>query len=146
VAAAVAWLEGALPRAGAHRIRVRHDDPSLLVRTDRFQLEEALRNLLTNAVEAMPDGGIIRVRTRARDGSGEVTVADTGPGVPAEIRDRLFEPFVTGRERGTGLGLAIVRSVVEQAGGDLALRPSGRGARFRLRMRLHGDDEQGGRA
>jgi PAS domain S-box-containing protein len=141
VQAAVAWLEG--QGTSAHVIRVRHDAPGARVLADRFPLEEAIRNLLLNAAEATPESGLIRVRTRVRNGWGEVSVADTGPGVPAELRARLFEPFVTGRERGTGLGLAIVSSVAEQSGGELTLRPSGRGARFRLRLRRATDDEGG---
>jgi PAS domain S-box-containing protein len=145
VDAAVAWLRDQVDSNETYRVTVRHDAPDTRVLANRFPLEEALRNLLVNAVEAMPHGGVIRVRTRVRDGYGEVTVADRGPGIPSTLRDRIFEPFVTGRERGTGLGLAIVRSVAEQAGGDLALRPSARGARFRLRMRL-ANEEAGGPA
>jgi PAS domain S-box-containing protein len=141
--AAVCWLR---ERVGPEiRVRVRHDDPHHRVLADRFHLEESLRNLLLNAAEVLPRGGLIRVRTRVRDGRGEITVSDTGPGVPPELRRRIFEPFVTGRERGTGLGLAIVRSVADQANGELELRPSGRGARFRLRLRLS-EVEQGGPA
>jgi PAS domain S-box-containing protein len=141
--AAVAWLEGQGPMK--HEIRVRHDAPAARVLADRFPLEEAVRNLLQNASEATPPGGVIRVRTRVRNGWGEVTVADTGAGVPVALRNRLFEPFVTGRERGTGLGLAIVNSVAEQSGGELTLCSSGRGARFRLRL-TRASDEEGGLA
>jgi PAS domain S-box-containing protein len=134
--AAVEWIRDQIPAGGRVRLTVRHDTPAAAVLADRFPLEEALRNLLSNAVEAVGDEGVVRVRTRVRDGRGEVSVFDSGPGVLPDIAEQIFEPFVTGRERGTGLGLAIVRSVVEQAGGDLALRPTGRGARFRLRLNL----------
>jgi len=134
--AAAGWIEDQLPAGRRIRIRVRHDAPDATVLADRFPLEEALRNLLSNAIEAVGETGVIRITTRVRDGMGEVTVADSGPGVPADIADSVFEPFVTGRERGTGLGLAIVRSVVDQAGGEIALRPSGRGAHFLIKLHL----------
>ena len=64
-----------------------------------------------------------------------LTLADEGPGVPPEIRDRLFEPFVTrGKKGGTGLGLAVARRFVEDHGGTLELLPEGPGARFRIAM------------
>jgi signal transduction histidine kinase len=66
-----------------------------------------------------------------------LTVADEGPGVPPEIRDRLFEPFVTrGKKSGTGLGLAVARRFVEDHGGTLELLPEGPGARFRIALPL----------
>jgi signal transduction histidine kinase len=66
-------------------------------------------------------------------------IADSGPGVPAEIRERIFEPFVThGKKRGTGLGLAVARRFVEEHGGTIELLPEGPGARFRITLPLGG--------
>ena len=75
------------------------------------------------------------------DGWAEVEVADTGYGIPEELLGRIFEPFVTGRERGTGLGLSIVRKVVEQHGGRIAAqnRPEG-GAAFTILFPLEEDN------
>ncbi len=91
------------------------------VEGDAARLRQAFWNLLTNALEATPDGGVIRVRLESHDDAGMAvfSVQDTGPGIPTEIRDRIFEPFTTSKERGTGLGLAIVLSVVEGHGGSV---------------------------
>ena len=94
-------------------------------------LRQVVLNLLTNALQAMPAGGVLRCETR-RDGRAvELRVADTGPGVPPEARPRLCEPFVTTRPEGTGLGLALCREIVEQHGGRVGLEESaGPGASF----------------
>jgi signal transduction histidine kinase len=93
-------------------------------------------NLITNALEAMPGGGEICIRaTRSRDYV-LVAIEDTGPGIPHEIRDKLFEPFVTaGKEKGLGLGLAISRQTVLDHGGDMWIEPAA-GARFVIRLPL----------
>lgn len=101
-------------------------------------LRDALTNLLLNALHATPAGGRVELSTRAEDGRLKVSVADTGPGVPAELRERVWEPFFTTKQRGTGLGLAIVRKRVEEVGGDARLAPArgGEGARFELTLPL----------
>jgi len=100
----------------------------------------ALMNLVGNAIKFTPEGGQVRVRFwRPDEDSWAVTVEDTGPGIPPEIRERIFEPFVTGERttRGVGLGLYIVRSVVEAMGGEIQVENrEGRGARFTLRFPL----------
>lgn len=90
-------------------------------------LDRALRNLLLNAVEAQRDSGdsgSVGLALRRVEGGGlEISVADRGPGVPAEIRERLFQPFATGRTGGVGLGLALAHRVVSLHGGSLRLEP-----------------------
>jgi signal transduction histidine kinase len=94
-----------------------------------------LVNLIANSLEAMPGGGEITIRLWESEETGWIEVSDTGPGVPAEIRARLFEPFVTsGKTEGLGLGLALARQTMLEHGGDLELRESERGARFWLRL------------
>lgn len=100
--------------------------------------EDALRrsifNLFLNAVQVMKQKGKISVRTReSADGGLELSVRDTGPGIPEEIRESLFEPFVTTRNAGTGLGLAIVRQVIEQHGGSVTVG-AGAGAEFIIKL------------
>jgi two-component system NtrC family sensor kinase len=94
-------------------------------------------NLLVNALQAMPEGGELRLSTADWAELGvEIRVEDTGPGVPAELLNRLFQPFATGRNEGTGLGLWISHSLVERYGGELqVINLPGRGARVSLRLR-----------
>ncbi|MBN8909564.1 MAG: PAS domain S-box protein, partial [Rhodospirillales bacterium] len=118
-----------------------------IARADPNQMQAALLNLAINARDAMPEGGVLRVETRncalpAGDGVAagayvEVAVADTGTGMPDDVRERVFEPFFTTKEsgRGTGLGLAQVYGFVRQCGGDVALETElGAGTTFRLRF------------
>src|SRR5438876_11464090 len=72
---------------------------------DIDQVRRALDNLLLNAVQSTPPGGVVTVAATAGDGTLQLRVSDTGPGVPADVRARLFEPFATARADGTGLGL-----------------------------------------
>ena len=97
---------------------------------DREMLALALDNLIGNALQHVPDGGEIVVTASAADGCVCFKVRDTGPGVPLELLDTLFEPFVTGRADGTGLGLSIVREAVEGHGGKVYLAPCELGACF----------------
>jgi signal transduction histidine kinase len=102
---------------------------------DRSPMERVFQNLLSNAIEAMPNGGSISVRADKRDGEIVVSVEDTGPGIPSSIADQLFEPFVTaGKQNGVGLGLALSRKTVVSHGGDLWSDRKEQGARFVLRL------------
>jgi two-component system, NtrC family, sensor kinase len=96
------------------------------------QAREIFLNLLVNAVQAMDGRGMLRVATRLVGEQVEVTIADSGPGVPEALRARIFEPFFTtkGETRGTGLGLAISNEIALEHGGSIELRESGRGAAF----------------
>jgi two-component system sensor histidine kinase HydH len=107
-------------------------DPDLpKVRIDIEHLRQVLINLVQNAVQAMPDGGDIHVETRTQDGfrpGGEarrwvqISVRDTGPGIPPGLLPNLFVPFVTTKQQGTGLGLAISQRIVSEAGGRIDVR------------------------
>ncbi|MPW23987.1 sensor histidine kinase [Paraburkholderia sp. CNPSo 3157] len=101
---------------------------------DADQLRRALDNLLLNALRHVGEGGTVTV-TVERDWSGEcphlrISVSDSGPGVPADQRERIFEPFVTGRADGSGLGLAVVREVASAHGGNAYLDDRSTGACF----------------
>jgi signal transduction histidine kinase len=104
-------------------------------------MRDALSNLLTNALQATPAGGRITVEEQVRDDHLMIAVTDTGAGVASELRERIWEPFFTTRQRGTGLGLAIVRKRIGEVGGTTRLAPqrSGEGARFEIEVPLtHG--------
>jgi signal transduction histidine kinase len=100
---------------------------------ERSRMERVFFKLIANALEAMPTG---KLRITCRKGKSCVLIEleDTGPGIPSEIRDRLFEPFVTaGKPDGLGLGLALCRQTVLNHGGDIWLEPA-IGARFVIRL------------
>ena len=114
-------------------LRVRRHEAAGLpaVRADEDLICQVLLGLLSNAVEAAPAGSEVALAAQARDGVVELAVADAGPGVPAELRARVFEPFFTTRARGTGLGLAVARQIVEAHGGRIAVDAAAAGgARF----------------
>jgi signal transduction histidine kinase len=101
---------------------------------DTEQMHRALDNLILNAIESTPEGGTIDVQAKRRTNALQICVSDSGPGVPPDIRERLFEPFVTGRSDGTGLGLAAVRDIARAHGGDARLVPTSRGAQFEIEV------------
>ena len=118
--------------------------PSVLV--DRVQIQQVLINLIRNAIEAMHDSPEKRlmIATRSIDSQMvEVSVSDTGPGVPPAVRERMFEAFNSSKDTGMGLGLSICRTIVEAHGGKIgaAERPGG-GTVFRFTlMRSPAEDE-----
>jgi len=111
-------------------------DPHLEpVAADAELLHRALSNLVLNAMDAMPQGGTLTLRSR--DGSGNVVieVADTGAGLTAEECERIFTPYYTSKHHGTGLGLAIVQSVVSDHGGRIQVQSEpGRGTTFVIEL------------
>jgi signal transduction histidine kinase len=104
---------------------------------DARQIEQALSNLGLNALQAMPEGGRLRVGTCREEERVAITLHDSGPGIPEPLRERVFEPFFTTKPAGTGLGLPLVREIALAHGGDLTLqsRPGG-GAYFTLTLPL----------
>jgi len=116
-------------------------EPGLVVEGARDELHRVVLNLVENAINHTPPGTHIEVRVSASADRVDLTVQDDGPGVPPELRDRMFERFVrSSGDRGgsTGLGLAIVRAVTEAHGGDVRLEDAEPGARFVVSLpRLH---------
>jgi two-component system, NtrC family, sensor histidine kinase HydH len=112
-------------------------EPSIELPLERARMERVFLNLITNAIEAMPNGGTLRIAAE-RNGTGVIVkVDDTGPGIPASVRQRIFEPFVTSRKNGLGLGLALSRQTVIEHGGELWIEDNdSQGAHFRLRLPL----------
>jgi len=111
-----------------------HLDPALRpVQVDSEQMTRVLRNLVLNAVDAMPDGGTLTVRTAALAAGVRLEVSDTGQGLTPEECERLFTPYYTTKTHGTGLGLAIVQSVVSDHKGRISVESEkGNGTMFRI--------------
>jgi two-component system nitrogen regulation sensor histidine kinase NtrY len=125
----------ALHRAGAGAVRMETAlSPELpAIAADPDLLARALGNLVRNALEAMPRGGTLNVRTAARDGTVSIEVEDDGPGITEEQRTRLFVPYFTTKKGGTGLGLAIVQGIVSDHGGRVEVESApGAGTTFTL--------------
>ncbi len=137
-----ALLEGLREQLGARleargvRLECRVEVPAGGLRGSRQALAGALANLVDNACEAGATGVLVCASGAGADRLA-IDVIDDGPGVPAELRERLFRPFFTTRAGGSGLGLAVARAVAEAHGGALALRAAeGAGGRFRLELPL----------
>jgi two-component system, NtrC family, sensor histidine kinase PilS len=114
---------------------IREFAPSVTWPVDAQQFRQILWNLCLNAVEAMPEGGELRVAVAARGDTLEVTVSDTGEGIAANDIAHVFEPFFSTKSEGTGLGLALVHRVVQEHGGDIDVRSSpGLGTTFTLTL------------
>jgi two-component system NtrC family sensor kinase len=115
----LAVQEPYLKSAGVHTTLECPDD--LVAPVDAARLEQALRNLIQNAVQAMPDGGALTIRAQDTGDGIALAVQDTGAGVPEPMRERIFTPFYTTRTRGTGLGLSIVKKIAEGHNGRVTL-------------------------
>lgn len=113
------------------------DAPRMLI--DEDQVTSAVDNLFRNALDAMPGGGTLRLGARPVGAQMRLTVSDTGPGVPAEIKARLFEPLVTSKPLGRGLGLTTARALIENQGGTITSEDAELGACFLVCLPL-GED------
>jgi signal transduction histidine kinase len=138
-------LQSVLPMVGpqmaAKALRSEDDVPDLVARADREKVRQIVLNLLTNAVKFTPDGGTIRMSADEENDRVLLHVSDTGIGIPADMIERVFEPFVQVNLRpsriseGTGLGLAISRDLARGMGGELRLQSTlGVGSTFTLEL------------
>ncbi len=122
-----------LARRRGVEVRIRVAPRLEPVPADESRLEQALINLLTNAVEASPSGGSVEVAASGDGRWARIEVSDDGPGIPLRLRSEIFSPFFTTKPRGTGLGLTIVRKIVDAHGGRiLVVDGTSRGACFRV--------------
>lgn len=125
--------------ADAQGVTVRIEVPeSIELPLERARVERVFINLIGNALEAMPAGGAIHIGAIVDADAATIQVTDTGPGISPEIREHLFQPFVTsGKKNGLGLGLALARQTILDHGGDMWVESEpGRGARFFIRLPL----------
>jgi len=101
------------------------------VMVDPDQIRLIMNNLISNAIQAMPDGGVLTVRTRPLEDALEVTVADTGSGIASDHLERIFEPLFTTKSKGIGLGLSLAKRLAEANGGTIRVESAlGHGSRF----------------
>ena len=128
-----------------------HLDPTIdLVLVDKVQIQQVLLNLMRNGIEAMqsfPHPELVVTTTSEAESMIAVKVADNGGGIDPEIRDRLFQPFVTTKRRGMGIGLSLCRTIINSHGGEITTEPNpDRGTVFRFTLRgaspeeLHGGE------
>jgi PAS domain S-box-containing protein len=130
------WSSQARGEGIAISVETDIDDDACVVGI-RGELREALINLLFNAIEAMPEGGTIRVRSSSQGSEALLEVADTGIGISEDVRSKLFVPFYTTKENGTGLGLAMVSGAVHRHAGRIELESEpGKGTCFRIWLPL----------
>jgi len=107
------------------------------IHTDPTLMRRALANLVNNAIQAMPDGGTLELTAQKVEHTVAISVADTGNGIPEEVKAKLFTPLVTTKAKGQGLGLAVVKRLVEALGGSIAFNSeSGKGTKFTITLPL----------
>ena len=117
---------------------------SPMVDLDKDQIQQCLINLILNGIDATDPGGKIRFASRMvpEKQAVEITVSDTGRGIPERALDRVFEPFFTTKETGTGLGLAITHGIIQQHGGSIEVESKeGEGTTFRIHLPISKGDE-----
>lgn len=100
---------------------------AILVEVNKGQIQQVLLNLILNATQAMPDGGTIQIETNMTDGNAELSIIDSGPGIPTDLQNKIFESFLTDRPDGTGLGLSISKRILRGHRGDIELADSSPG-------------------
>jgi two-component system sensor kinase FixL len=129
------------------RVTLQFDPSADLVLADKVQVQQVLLNLIRNAIEAMSETGrreLAITGKAAEDDMVTVSVADTGPGIAAEIASQLFQPFVTTKRQGMGVGLSISRTIIEAHGGQIWTEPNpGGGTIFRFTLRAVSKEEVG---
>ena len=131
------FLEFFAPEADEHKVDVRpHLDSGLpLVHMDRQLMRQVLVNLARNALQAMPDGGLLELLTFVRDNQVVLEVIDTGCGMDSATTEKMFQAFYSTRSGGSGLGLPTVRRIIEAHGGTVSCESAvGRGTRFTIAL------------
>ena len=118
-------------------VRAEYDDKEVIIWADSNQIQQVVLNLVTNAADAMPDGGRLEIRTHFREDFVEIRVADNGRGMDEDVLKRALDPFFTtkGRGKGTGLGLAICQRIVEEHKGEIKIQSqAGHGTTVLVRL------------
>ncbi len=113
-----------------------------MISCDEDLLRQLLLNLILNAIDAMPTGGRLKISIKTVKNASrtyQITISDTGPGIPKEVLSRIFDPFFTTKDKGTGLGLSIVQNAVAAHGGTIHVKSLSRGTAFILNLPIHQD-------
>jgi len=126
-------------RMARHHVKVErvYEEAVPLVLADADHMSQVLLNLLVNAIHAMPDGGVLRIGLKRKNGTVSLTVTDTGHGIPENHLPKIFDPFFSTKEvgKGTGLGLTVVHGIVQEHGGTIDVESEpGRGTTFTLTL------------
>jgi len=134
--ALAAAIQAARPEFELRDVRLESDSPpdGAVISGDAAALEQVFLNLLLNAAQASPAAGRVVVATQIDAAGVSVTIADEGPGIPAEDRERVFEPFYSTTDEGTGLGLAMARRIVKAHGGKITIADAPGGASLTVRL------------
>jgi signal transduction histidine kinase len=110
------------------------------ITTDGGQLSQVFVNVILNAVDAMPEGGILTIRSRLNGGNIAISFEDTGSGITRENITRIFDPFFTTKEKGTGLGLAVSYSIIKKLNGSMTVESEvNKGTRFKITLPFQGE-------
>lgn len=127
-------------------LRVERDlGETLAVRANPADLRRVFANLIINSIQAMPQGGVLTVRCRAVNGTVRASVQDTGPGIPAGVRSKIFLPYFTTKPKGTGLGLSGAQRIVQALGGNISFATeNGKGTTFTVELPALRGLKQGG--
>jgi signal transduction histidine kinase len=104
-----------------YTIEKAYQNPLPEIMGDAPMLHQSLLNLLINALQAMPEGGHISVGLRAEGGHACIEIEDAGQGIPADLSEKIWDPFFTTKDKGTGLGLGIVKNIIEAHGGSIRI-------------------------
>jgi two-component system, NtrC family, sensor histidine kinase HydH len=134
------------PQAAQQQVEVVLSQPNTalpLIPLDADKFEQAVLNLVINALEAMPAGGTLTLDAAVQENWFQVRVTDTGPGIPPEIQKNLFQPYFSAKSTGTGMGLALSEKLISQHGGHIDYRTGAGGTTFRISVPL---EQQNGNA
>ena len=114
------------------------DAESVRIKVDAEEIKQAIRNVVSNAIEAMPNGGTLTVGTKVGKRLVCIYIADQGPGITDEVRRKMFAPFFTTKARGTGLGLAVVGKAISRHKGKLFIQSKpGKGTCFQIYLKIY---------
>jgi signal transduction histidine kinase len=133
------------PERAAIVCKLELDEGIQAIAADQELIHRAMSNLVLNAMDAMPNGGTLTLRSRGSEGKVIIAIADTGSGMTREECERILTPYYTSKQHGTGLGLAIVQSIVSDHGGRISVQSEpGQGTTFVIELPSNLDVLQGG--